>query len=105
MVNHNRAAGRQVHRAGIGRLDLVLDLKAREQRGFIAVTLHTRRMLGHDMRHELLGLVVNVIGVDQDVADVVVEVVANGTDHQAGFLVNQERAFAAAGAINGRPQF
>jgi hypothetical protein len=32
-------------------------------------------MLGHDVRHELLRLVVDVVGVDQDVADVVIEVI------------------------------
>jgi len=63
-------------------------------------------MLGHDVRHELLGLLVNVIRVDQDVANVVVEVIADGTNHQARFLINQEGAFAAFGcAVNGAPQF
>ena len=62
-------------------------------------------MLGHDVSHELLRLVVDVIGVDQDVADVVVEVVADGADHQARLLVNQERTFGATGTINGCPQF
>ena len=93
VVDDDRAARGQVDRAGIGRLDLMLDLKAREQRRFIAVALHTGCMFGHDMRHELLSLVVNVVGVDQDVADVIVEIVADGANHQAGFLVNQEGAF------------
>ena len=105
VVDHNGAARRQLHRAGISRLDLMLDLEAAEQRGVIAVTLNTGSEFRHDMAHELLSLVVNVIGVDQDVADVVVEIVANGANHQARFLVNQERAFTALrGAIDGGPQ-
>ena len=106
VVNHNRAAAGQLHSAGIGRFDLVLDLETREQWRVIAVAFDAGRMLGHHVRHELLGLVVDVVGVDQDVADVVVEVVADGAYHQARFLVNQEGAFATLGrAVNGGPEF
>jgi hypothetical protein len=42
--------------------------------------------------HELLGLFEDVVGVDQDLADFGVEVVADGADDQAGFLVDQEGA-------------
>ena len=106
VVNHNRAARGQCHGAGICGFDLVFDLESAEQRRVVAVTFHTRGMLGHDMRHELLRLVVNVVGVDQYVADVIVEIVADGANDQAGFLVNQERALAAFGcAVDGGPQF
>ena len=106
VVNHDRAARRQGHGARIRRFDLVFDLKTAEQRRVIAVAFDPRRVFRHDMRHELLRLVVDVIGVDQDVTDVVVEIVANGADHQTRFLVNQERAFAPFGsAIDGGPQF
>ena len=106
VVDHDRAAAGQLHGAGVGRLDLVLNLETREQRRVVAVALDPGRMLGHDVRHELLGLVIHVVGVDQDVANVVVEVVADGANHQAGFLVNQEGAFATLGrAVNGGPEF
>ena len=82
MVNHNRAAAGQRNRTGVGRFDLVLDLEPAEQRCVVAVALHARGMLGHDVGHELLRLVVHVIGVDQDVANVVVEVIANRANHQ-----------------------
>ena len=62
-------------------------------------------MLGHDVGHELLRLVVDVVGVNQDVTDVVIEIVADGANHQAGLLVNQERTFGATGTIDGGPQF
>ena len=101
VVDHDGAAGRQVHGAGVGRFNLVLDLEAGKQWRVVTVALDPCGVLGHDMGHELLRLVVHVVGVDQDVADVVVEVVADGADDQAGFLVNQECAFAALGcAVN-----
>ncbi len=105
VVDHDGAARGQLHGAGVGRLDLVLDLEAAEQGSIVAVALHTRGMLGHDVRHELLRLLVDVVGVDEDVTDVVVEVVADGADDQARFLVNQEGALAAlGGAVDGVPE-
>jgi hypothetical protein len=73
VVDHDGAAAGQLHRAGVGRLDLVLDLEAAEQRCVVAVALDAGRVLGHHVRHELLGLFVHVVGVDQDVADVVLK--------------------------------
>ena len=83
----------------------MLDLETAEQRRFIAVAFDAGGMLGHDVRHELLRLVVDVVGIDQDVADVVVEVVADSADDQTRLLVNQERAFGAAGTVNRAPEF
>lgn len=37
VVDHDRAAGRQGDRAGVGRFDLVLDLETREERDVLAV--------------------------------------------------------------------
>ena len=105
MVDHDRTARRQGDRAGIGRLNLVFDLETAEQRCFIAVAFDAGGMLGHDVGHELLRLVVDVVGIDQDVADIVVEVIADGADHQTRFLVNQERTFGAAGAVDRAPEF
>ena len=105
VVNHNRAAGGQLHGAGVGRFDLVLNLKAREQRRVVAVALDAVLMLGHDVGHELARLLVNVVGVEQDVADVIVEIVADGADDEARFLIDQERALAAlARAVDGGPE-
>ena len=104
VVNHNRAARRQLHGACVGRFDLVLDLEAAKQRRIVAVSFHFVGVLRHDMRHELLGLLVHVVGVDQNVTNVRVKVIANRTNHQARFLVNQECAFATLGsAVNGGP--
>ena len=106
VVDHDRTARGQLHGAGVGRLDLVLDLEAAEQGRIVAVAFDAGGVLGHHVAHELLSLLVDVVGVDQDVADVVVEVVADGADHQARFLVDQERAFAGlGGAVDGVPEF
>ncbi len=106
LVDHDGTAAGQLHRAGVGGFDLVLDLEAAEQWCVVAVTLHAVPVFGHHMVHELVGLLEDVVGVDQDFADVTVEVIANGADDQAGFLVDQVRAFAAFGcAVNGRPEF
>ena len=106
VVDHDRPATGQLHGAGIGRFDLVLDLETAEQRRVVTVALHARGVFRHDVGHELLGLFIDVVGVDQDVADVVVEVVADGADHQTRFLVNQERALGTLGStVNGGPEF
>ena len=105
MVNDDGTAGRQVHRARKRGLDLVLNLKAAEQRRVVAVALHLVCRLGHHVAHELLRLVVDVVGVDQNFTDIGGEVIANGADDQRAFLVNQERTFARFGsAVNGVPQ-
>ena len=82
----------------------MLNLEAAKQRRFVVVAFDAGGMLGHDVRHELLRLFVDVIGVDQDVADVIVEIVADGANHQARFLVNQECAFGFGGTVNCGPQ-
>ncbi len=90
MVDDNRAAGRQVHLTRIGGLDLVFDLEARKQRHVVMVELDLVDVGRHDVRHELLRLVEDVLRVDQDFADVGREIIADGANDQAAFLINQE---------------
>ncbi|VTY36367.1 Uncharacterised protein [Xylophilus ampelinus] len=105
VVDHDGAARGQLHGACVGRLDLVLDLEAAEEGRIVAVALHAGSMLGHDVRHELLRLFVDVVGVDEDVADVVIEVITDGADDQRRLLVDQEGTLAALGcAVDGGPQ-
>ncbi len=105
VVDHDGAAAGQLHGARVGRLDLVLDLEAAEQGCVVAVALDLASVLGHHVRHELVGLFIDVVGVDEDVTDVAVEVVADGADDQARFLVDQEGALAALGcAVDGAPE-
>ena len=105
VVDHDSAARGQGDGARVGRFDLVLDLEAAEQRRVVAVALHAVRLLGHHVAHELVRLLVDVIGVDQDVTDVRVEVVADGADDEVALLIDQEGALAAlGGAVDGVPQ-
>ena len=91
VVDHHRAAGRERHLARVGGLDLMLDLEAREQRHVVAVTLHPLHVVGHDVAHERHRLLEDRIGVDQDLADVGLEVIADGANDEAAFLVDEER--------------
>jgi hypothetical protein len=50
------------------------------------------------MFHELLRLVEDLVGVDQDFADIGLEVIADGADHQAALLVDQEGALLLLGS-------
>jgi hypothetical protein len=49
------------------------------------------------MFHELLRLLEDLVGIDQDFADVGLEVIADGADDQAAFLVDQEGALLLLG--------
>ena len=105
VVDDDRAAGGQVDLARIRGFDLVLDLEAREQRHVVAVALHAGHVVRHDVRHEHLGLLEDRVRVDQDFADFRVEVIADGANDQAAFLINQERALLrVGGCFDGRPQ-
>ena len=58
------------------------------------------------MVHELVRLLVNIVGINQDIANFRVEIVAQRTHDQIAFLINQKSALACfARAINGIPQF
>ena len=106
LIDHNGAPARQRDRAAVGGFDLVFNLETAEQRCVIAVALDPLLVLGHDVRHELVRLLEDVVGIDQDLADVTIEIIANGADDQARFLVDQEGTFSTFGcAINGGPQF
>ena len=105
MVDDDGAAGRQVDLTGVGRFDLMLDLEAREEGHVIVITLHTVDVVRHDLAHEGLGLLEDVVGVDQDFADVRLEVIPDGADNEAAFLEDQQRTGVVFGdRINGRPQ-
>ena len=63
VVNHNRAARWQLHGTGVGRFDLMLNLEPAEQRRIVAVAFDAVRVFRHHVVHELLGLLVHVVGI------------------------------------------
>ena len=106
VVDHDGATAGQRDDTRVGALDLVFDLEAREQRCVVAITLDLGRVFRHHMVHELMRLLVNIVGIDQDVADFRAEIITQGSHHQVAFLVNQKSAFSSLGcAVNGLPQF
>ena len=105
LVDNDRAACGQAHGALERIFDLRLDLEAREQRHRVLVQLELAQVVRHDLLDELAGVVVELLVVDEDLADVVAQVVAQGADDQFRFLVDQERGRARRGRLgNGFPQ-
>jgi hypothetical protein len=96
-IDDDRAAGGQVDLVGVRRLDLVLDLEAREQRHAVLVQLQLAQARGHEALHVLLRSLNDFLVVDQDFADVVGEVVAQRADDGLRLLIDQERRRAAFG--------
>ncbi len=102
LVDHDRAARRQAHVALVGAFDLRFDLEAVEQRDVVLVMLELAQGLRHHLLHELAGVLVHLLGVHQDLADVGAQVVTQGAHDQARFLVDQERCRLAQGRLGDR---
>ena len=82
----------QLHLVAVRRLDLALDLVAREQRDrVVLVELELLDVVRQHALHELDGFLVDRRAVDQDFADVVREVVAQRAHDGVAFLIDQER--------------
>ena len=59
----------------------------------------------HDMAHELTGLIVNTFGINQNLTDLLMEVVADSPYYQTAFLVDQESTvLTLRGILNSAPQ-
>ncbi len=91
LVDHDRATGGQADVAFICAFDLRFDLEAVEQRDVVLVMLELAQGLRHHLLHEFAGGLVQLFGIDQDLAHVGAQVVAQGAHDQARFLVDQER--------------
>ena len=105
VIDDDGAAGWQIDLTHESGFDLVFNLEAGEQRHVVAVALDAIDVARHHRVHEGTGLLIDLIGVDQDFTDVRLEVIANGADHQATFEVDQEGAvLLLGGAFDGPPQ-
>ena len=60
----------------------MFDLEAAEQRRIVAVALDLVCRLGHHVGHELLRLLVESVGVDQDLTDIGREVVTDSANDE-----------------------
>ena len=91
MVDHDAPARGQADRVGERGLYLALDLETAEQGHAALVTTHPARALRHHLGDEVPGLPVHRFVVDQDLAHVLAEIVADRTDDDVAFLVDEER--------------
>ena len=82
MVNHDRPTGGQRDDTGIGAFNLMFNLEAGEEGNGIPVTFDPVDHVRHDIAHELSGLFIDFIGINQDFADIRLEIIPDGTDDQ-----------------------
>ena len=54
----------------------MLNLEAREQRDIITIKFHAIHIGGHHVAHECAGLLVDVFGIDQNLTDILMKVIA-----------------------------
>ena len=90
MINHNRAARWQRNSTRVRGLDLVLNLETRKERNIVLVAFDARQVIRHDDRHKCLRLLKNIVGVDQDFANIGLEIITNRPNHEARLEINQE---------------
>ena len=91
LVEHDVAAGAQLHDRREHGVELALDAVAGEDRLRVVVGLHVLGMARHEHAHEFLGFLVGVLAGDQDLVDVLVVEVADRALDQRAFLVDQRR--------------
>ena len=98
-IDDDGAARRQLDFALEGGLDLALDLEAVEQRYAVLVQLDLAGVLRHHLLDEAQRFFLGLDAVDQYLADVLAQVVADRTDDDVAFLVDQEGRLALAGGF------
>src|SRR5690606_18168262 len=104
-IDDDGAAGGQLHFTLEGGLDLAFDLETVEQRHAVFIQLDLAGVLRHHLLDEAQGLSLGVDAVDQCFADVLAQIIANGTDDDIGFLVDQEWSRAVLGGfLDGAPE-
>ena len=98
-VDDDAAASVQLHFVLKGRLDLALDLEAVEQGHRLVVELDALLVLRHHRIDELVRLVEGLLGVDQHLADVRAQTVADGAHEDVVLLVQQRRGAQLGGGL------
>ena len=105
VVDHDASTRGQRDGVRVRRLDLALDLEAREERHVVAVVLDLALPVGRlESLHVLERALVRARLVDQRLADIVGKVVAQRPRDRVTFLVNQEwRRALTRGSDDGVP--
>ena len=89
MIDDNRTTGGQSDFALKGRFNLPFNLVAVKKRHVFGVHFQFAQILRHVLRHESLGLSEYFRFVNQDLANIAAEVVAQSTHDDVTFLVDQ----------------
>ena len=106
LVDHQVAAGFQLHGRRIDRIQLVLDGFGHEQRIVFFPLLNFLGLARHDQLGEVLGFTIGAFALHPDFLDVLVEHVAHGAVHKAAFGIDQHRRFGGQRFLdNGFPEF
>ena len=95
LIDHQCAAGRQRHFAGVDHVDLTLDIKGVEDRHAAIPEVDLGRSARRDHIEERLGAVERTFAVDDDAVDRSIDRVANGAKQNVAFGVQ------AAGRAHG----
>ena len=103
MINDQCASRRQLDRPRVGILDLVFDLKAREQRCGILIVLQLCGVVRHHLHHETRCSLVYRALIDQDLLNIPPQMIPQGSHNQVAFLINQKRGLLTGGSFGNNP--
>ena len=88
-VDDNIAAGFERHRRLQQRVQLALHAIALQQRLALFVALHVLRMARHEHAHEVLGVLVGLVAVNDDLVDILRVLIADRPLDQVAFLIDE----------------
>src|SRR5260370_4959411 len=91
VVDHDAAAGSQLHGRREHRIQLAFDPHPREQRLAVAILFDRAHVRGHQHLHEIAGFLIAGFAGDLDFVDFLVVEVAQRSLDQRAFLVDQRR--------------
>jgi len=74
-----------------GRLNLAFDLVAAKQRNPVVVELELLQVMRHNLLNEFPGTLIDLTVINQDLADIGAQVIAQRPDNDVTFLIDQER--------------
>ena len=90
-VDHDIAAGFQLHGRVEHARQIAFDLMAGEKRHRVGVMFHIARMRGHDHFHEVLGSPIACLALDQNFVDLAIVKVADRPLDQVAFFIDLGR--------------
>ena len=99
LVDHDVAAGSQLHGRREHRVELALHAHPREQRLAVAILLYRAHVRGHQHLHEIAGFLITGFAGDQDFVDFLVVEIAQRALDQRAFLIDEGRRLRLQGHV------